>query len=233
LFFFGIAFSQDSSFVELDTVATDTVAKIKPGLHYFISVGAQFISFNDRARFQALLDAELDENDVMFKQDFQTVNLAFPIAVGLIWHFNEWHSLGLGTGFMYNNESVVLTDRNGEIYNFKYALQAFPFFAEYRLLISPDLISLQNGDYFSVFLRYYWMLPGTEIHSSWGEAKADLDILGNGYGIFLGYRFWEWHGLSIWGELGYLSLDVKSGNREFMPSSWNLGGISILIRAMF
>jgi hypothetical protein len=269
LFFFGIAFSQDSSLVELpkDSVAMDTISidttlidsipvntvpldtaladsvKIKPGLHFFISVGAQFINFNDRARFQALLEASYNELLIEYnedgegsyplKQDFQNVNLAFPITVGIVWQFNDWHSLGIGTGFIYNNESVILTDKHSEVQNFRYALRAFPLFAEYRLSISPDLISLRNGDYFSLFLRYYWMLPGTEVYSSWGTAKADLDILGNGFGVFLGYRFWDWEGFSIWGELGFLSLDVESGNKEFMPNSWNLGGISILIRAMF
>jgi len=232
--------------IPIDTIFVDTLTdfvKIKSGLHYFISVGAQFINFNDRARFQALLDTQYaeflyDHNSeegeyIPMKQDFQTVNLAFPIMAGLAWHFNEQHSLGIGTGFLYNNESVILMDKYGEIYNLKYTLRAFPVFLEYRLLVSPNLISLRNGDYFSLFLRYHWMLSGTEITSSWGNAKADLDFSGNGFGIFLGYRFWEWEGLSIWGEMGYLSLDVKSANKEFMPNSWNLGGISILIRAMY
>ncbi|MCL2207655.1 MAG: hypothetical protein FWB90_06110, partial [Fibromonadales bacterium] len=106
-------------------------------------------------------------------------------------------------------------------------------FMEYRLLISPNLISLKNGDYFSLFLRYYWMLPGTEIYSSWGEAKADFDPLGSGYGVFLGYRFWQWEGFSIWGELGYLSLAVKSSEKDRILNSWDLGGISMMIRMAF
>ncbi|MDR2732865.1 MAG: hypothetical protein LBB36_06565 [Fibromonadaceae bacterium] len=160
--------------------------------------------------------------------------MTFPISVGIIWQFSDMHSLGLGAGFLYGSESVIVKDKHNEIHNLKYTLQAFPAYAEYRLLISPNLISMKNGDYFSLFFRYYWMLPGTEIYSSWGKAEADFEPLGNGYGIFLGYRFAEWQGLSVWGELGILSLDVKSGEENaLLLNSWNLGGISVLIRTMF
>jgi hypothetical protein len=282
LVFFGIAFSQDSSFVSLpqdsivkdtvvrdsvvkdsvventlDTTSTDTTfnitsidtastdsTKIKSGLHFFVSAGAQFITFGERSKFQTLLYAKYIEYEKDYKedsvgyispikQDFETVNLAFPISAGILWQFNDVHSLGLGVGFLYDNESVVLTDKQGKIHNFKYTLQAFPAFAEYRLLISPNFISLKNNDYFSLFLRYYWLLPYTEISSSWGNAKADFNPLGNGYGIFLGYRFWEWEGLSVFGEMGYLSLDAKSSAQDRILDSWNLGGVAVLIRAMF
>ncbi len=230
----------DTSFA--DTIATDS-AKIKPGLYFFFSVGAQFINFKDRPKFQDLLDTQFVEymNDYLedptgslpLQQNFQTVNLAFPIMAGIIWQISDMHSLGMGAGFLYDNESVILMDKDGNTYNLKYVLQAFPIFAEYRLSISPDLISLKNGDYFSLFFRYYWMLPGTEIYSSWGKAEADFDPLGSGYGIFLGYRFWEWKNLSIWGEIGYLSLEVESGAKDRILDAWNLGGVSILLRAMF
>jgi len=225
-----------------DTAVSDS-AKIKPGFYFFFSVGAQFINFKDHSKFQALLDTQFAEyrNDYLeeptgsipLQQNFQTANLAFPITAGIIWQFSDMHSLGMGAGFLYDNESVILMDKNGNTYNLKYVLQAFPLFAEYRLLISPDLISVKNGDYFSLFLRYYWMLPGTEIYSSWGKAEADFDPLGSGYGVFLGYRFWEWENLSIWGEIGYLSLEVKSSAQNRILDSWNLGGVSISLRAMF
>jgi DNA ligase (NAD+) len=228
----------------IDTIATDST-KIKHGIHFFISAGAQFIDFNKRSKFDAFLDvqyAEYMDDDYLaapdnysmpMKQNFQTVNLAFPLTAGIIWQFNDMHSLGLGAGFLYDNELVILTDKYGKTYNFKYVLQAFPLFAEYRLQISPDLISIKNGDYFSIFLRYYWMLPGTEIYSSWGKAEADFEPFGNGYGVFLGYRFWEWESLSVWGEMGYLSIDIKSSNRNSILDAWNLGGISFMLRAMF
>jgi len=281
LVFFGIAFSQDSSFVLLpqdslvkdsvvkdsvvkdsvvkDSVVKDSIAKdsivtpvdttsldsaIKSGLHFFISAGAQFINFKERTKFQDLLNTKYKEYESDFKadtagyvspikQDFEKVNLTFPISAGIIWQFSDVHSLGLGVGFLYDNESVILTDKEEEIHNLKYTLMALPLFAEYRLLISPDLFSLKNNDYFSIFLRYYWLLPPTKISSSWGSAKADFESRGSGYGIFLGYRFWEWAGLSVFGEMGFLSLDVKSSTKDGILDSWNLGGISILIRAMF
>jgi len=274
LVFFGIAFSQDSSFVLLpqdsiivqdsivqdsvvqDTVVQDTTFKpipidtasldsaIKTGLHFFVSAGVHFINFEDRSTFQNLLNAEYNKytNDFIadsagyispIKQDFEAVNLTFPISAGIIWQFSDVHSLGLGLSFLYDNESVVITDKKNNSHNYKYTLQAYPLFAEYRLLISPNLLSLKDNDYFSLFLRYYWLLPPTKVSSSWGNAKADFEPLGNGYGIFLGYRFVEWKGLSVFGEMGLLSIDAKSSTEDGILSSWNLGGISILIRAMY
>ncbi|MDR2579448.1 MAG: hypothetical protein LBC85_00440 [Fibromonadaceae bacterium] len=238
---------QDTAFVPLpdaidifDTTSRDTT--IKPGFYFFALLGVQFIDFKDRAKFQNLLDIRFAELKASYledslglfpqKQDFQKVNLTFPIAAGLIWQLNDMHSFGLGLSFLYSNESVILVDKHGENYNLRYALRAFPLFTEYRLLISPDLISLRNGDYFSLFLRYYWMLPGTEIYSTWGKAKADFEPLGNGFGVFLGYRFAEWERLSFFGEIGYSSLDVKSSDKNRVLASWNLGGISIFIRIM-
>ncbi|MCL2100985.1 MAG: hypothetical protein FWH22_04655 [Fibromonadales bacterium] len=224
-----------------DTIAVDSV-KIKPGLHFFASVGAQFIDFNKRLKFVALLDTQYVEymddwtvsgGIIPIKQEFQTVNLAFPLTFGILWQFSDMHSLGLGGGILYNSESVILTDKDSRTHNFRYVLLAYPLFAEYRLQISPDLISLRESDYFSLFFRYYWLLPGTEIYSSWGRADADFDPLGSGYGIFLGYCFAQWYGLSMWGELGYLTLDVKSSDKNAILDSWNLGGISVLVRLMF
>jgi len=228
-----------------DTASTDS-AKIKPGLHFFVSVGAHFITFKERSKFQTLLISEFKEYDDDYKkykdsgnysppvkQDFEIVNLTFPISAGIMWQFSDVHSLGLGVGFLYNTESVILTDKDDKIHNFEYTIQAFPAFAEYRLLISPKLISLKDNDYFSLFLRYYWLLPPTKVKSSWGNARADFEPKGNGYGIFLGYRFWEWMGLSIFGEMGLTSLDAKSSSEDRILDSWNLGGISILIRALF
>ena len=228
-----------------DTASTSS-AKIKPGLHFFVSAGAHFITFEERSTFQTLLISKFNEYEddykiykdsgsyaVPVKQDFETVNLTFPISAGIMWQFSEVHSLGLGVGFLYNTESVILTDKDSKNHNFEYTIQAFPAFVEYRLLISPNLISLRDNDYFSLFLRYYWLLPPTEIKSSWGKAKADFEPKGNGYGVFLGYRFWEWMGLSIFGEMGLVSLDAKSSSENRVLDSWNLGGISIFIRALF
>jgi len=237
--------AQDTAFkvMPIDTTSSDS-AKIKLGLHFFISAGAQFLNFEDRSKFQNLLNIKYSKYEKDFKadsvgyaspikQDFETVNLAFPISAGIMWQFSDVHSLGLGFSFLYDNESVVITDKKNDSHNYKYTLQAFPIFVEYRLLISPDLLSLKDNDYFSLFLRYYWLLPPTKIKSSWGNAKADFEPLGSGYGIFLGYRFWEWAGLSVFGEMGFLSLDAKSSAKDGILDSWNLGGISLLIRAMF
>jgi hypothetical protein len=230
--------------IDSSAVPSDTAMKeIKSGLHFFIGAGVHFIDFKERSRFQLGLEERFagymedyheDEEGYSLpqKQDFQNVNLTFPISVGLMWHFSSTHSIGLGATFIYNKESVVLTDKYGETYNLQYALQALPIFAEYRLQISPNLFSLRNGDYFSVFLRYYWLIPPTEFYSSWGKTRAEFDPFGSGYGFFFGYRFWEWQNFSFWGELGILSLDAKASTKDGVLDSWNLGGISVLIRIM-
>jgi hypothetical protein len=237
---------QDTSLAPLpanDTTDSDSI-KIKRGLHFFASVGVQLINFKERSKFQEFLDVQYDEymDDYTgnskgyatpMKQDFQTVNLAFPITAGIIWQFNGMHSIGLGAGFLYDKESVILKDKHSEFRNLSYTLQAFPVFIEYRLGISQNLISMRDVDYFSVLLRYYWMLPHTEIYSSWGNAKADFEPLGNGFGASLGYCFSKWEEFEVWGEMGYLSLNVKSDDEKSVLDSWNLGGMSVMIRVVF
>jgi len=239
--------TQDTALVDSlksDSVKTDTV-EIKKGLRFFASVGVQLINFKERLKFQDFLNAEFDKYKEDYssdskgyaipqKQNFQTVNLAFPIMAGIMWQFNSIHSIGLGAGFLYDNESVILKDKMSEFTNYSYTLQAFPAFVEYRLGIPKNLISMKNADYFSVLLRYYWMLSGTKVSSSdWGGARADFEPLGNGFGVSLAYCFSRWGGFEIWGEMGYLSIDVKSDDENDILNSWNLGGISILVRAVF
>jgi len=260
---FKTVFSQDSTSVHLDSLPQDSLpqdtslapllvndttdtdsAKTKRGLHFFASAGVQLINFKERSKFQGFLDTLYDKymNDYMENsadsmpqkpQDFQTVNLAFPITAGIIWQFNDMHSLGLGAGFLYDKESVILKDNQGRFKNISYTLQAFPIFIEYRLQISQNLISIKEVDYFSILLRYYWMLPGTEVYSFWGKAEADFEPLGSGFGISLGYCFLKWEGFEIWGEMSYLSLDVKSDDEKGILDSWNLGGMSVMIKAVF
>jgi len=234
---------QDTTLVQNDTTGADTV-KIKRGLRLFATTGVQLIDFKERSKFQDLLNLQFNNYVADFKedsaghvmpqkQDFQTVNLAFPIMAGIMWQFNNMHAIGLGAGFLYDKESVIIKDKQAEFKNLSYTLQAFPLFIEYRLGIPSNLISIKDVDYFSVILRYYWMLPHTEIYSSWDDAKADFEPLGNGFGVFLTYCFSKWERVEIWGEMGYLNIDVKSSDEKSALDSWNLGGISVLVRAVF
>jgi len=234
---------KDTTLVPNDTAKADTVI-IKRGLRFFASTGVQFIDFKERSKFQDHLDEQLKEYKEDYKkdsagyvmpqkQDFQTVNLAFPITAGIMWQFNNIHAIGLGAGFLYDKESVIIKDKNSNFKNFSYTLKAFPLFVEYRLGISENLISIKNVDYFSVLLRYYWMLPGTGISSSWDNVKADFEPLGNGFGVFLTYCFSKWERVEIWGEMGYLNIDVKSSDEKSTLDSWNLGGMSVMVRAVF
>jgi len=234
---------KDTALAPNDTTNADTV-KIKRGLRLFASAGVQLIDFKERSKFQGYLDEQFAEYLDDYKkdsaghvkpqkQDFQTVNLAFPITAGIIWQFNNIHAIGLGAGFLYDKESIIIKDKQSNFRNLSYTLLAFPLFVEYRLGISQNLISIKDVDYFSVLMRYYWMLPNAKISSSWDNAEANFEPLGNGFGVFLTYCFSKWERVEIWGEMGYLNTDVKSNDEKSALDSWNLGGISIQVRAVF
>lgn len=224
-------------------------AQDSAGVGIFIQPGIQFLGFDDRERFQTALDSQYtryraaagaDSLDVT-KQDFQKVNFCFPISMGLQWHINERHAIAAGAGYFYDRESVVLSETEGKLHELTYTLQGVPAFVEYRLGISPNLISLREFSQFSVLARWYWFLPGTEIYSTWGRVRAQPELLGNGWGLSLGYHIGSWKRLSLFGDLGFTSLKVSSRGSwsEIVPESnpgkarWEMGGIQLQIRASF
>jgi hypothetical protein len=76
----------------------------------------------------------------------------------------------LGGSFLYD-KNLVLTDRKDNIHNYQYTLQDFAF-PGIPLTIPKNLITLSGQSLFSIAVRWYWMLPGTEIYSSWATLKA-------------------------------------------------------------
>jgi opacity protein-like surface antigen len=222
----------------------------------------QFVGFGERARFQDQLAVEFAEIAAATdsvnkadttrhlarttKQDFQKTNFAFPVSLGLQYRFNENHSLAAGASFLYNDESVVISDSRTGNRERHYTLQAFPAFLEYRLSISENLVNITGASGFSILARWIWLLPGTEIYSSWGSVKAKTQPWGNGFGIALGYTVASWEWLRIFGEIGFTSVTAKSEDPwsqvvpepEDEPSkdkkaSWDLGGLELKIRLEF
>lgn len=230
-----------------DTAKTQPA--ITTGLDIFVQPGVQFLGFEDRERYQTVLDtlyaryrsAAGKDSAKVTKQDFQKVNFCFPVSAGLQWRFNETHAVAAGVGYFHNRESVVLSESDGELHEFYYALQGVPAYLEYRLGISHNLLTLRNQDQFSILARWYWFLPGTEIYSSWGSIPARSDWLGNGWGVSLGYHLFSWKRLSIFSDLGFTSLRVDSDSpwSDVVPdttgrkASWELGGIQLQFRASF
>ncbi|MDR1759112.1 MAG: hypothetical protein LBR60_01140 [Fibrobacter sp.] len=217
----------------------------------FVQPGISFLGFGDRDKFQNALDTlyykykaealTAAESLQVTKQDFQKVNFAFPVSFGIQFQPFDDHFISAGAGYLYDNESVIISDRKNKNHNYHYTLQGIPFFLEYRLGISPNLISISNQSLFSIAVRWYWMLPGTEIYSSWGQLKGKSDFKGNGFGISLGYLITSWKNFSIFGDLGYSSITIKSDEpfSKVVPdtstkkASWSLGGIQLQIRVAF
>lgn len=220
-------------------------------LSVFVQPSISFLSFEEREYFQNAIDsiyygfrAEAVNNAESLnvaKQDFQKVNFCFPITAGIQWQFMEDHFLSAGIGFIYDNESVVLTDRKSGTHSYEYTLQGVPFFLEYRFALPKNFITLSTGGLFSVSVRWYWVLPGTEIYTTWGKLEAKTPLLGAGFGASLGYLFASWKNFKLYGDIGFSSISVKS-NKKFSDivdggpnekAKWNLGGLQMQIRGTF
>ncbi len=228
----------------------------------FVQPGISFLGFDDREKFQTATDSiykdlmeearTQEETLAVSRQTFQKVNLCFPVSAGIQVQFIEDHFLSAGVGFIYDNESIVLTDRLNKTHSYSYTLQAVPLYLEYRFAIPNSFISLSGESLFSIAARWYWMLPGTEIYSTWGHIKAELDPLGCGFGVSLGYLIGSWKNFKVYGDLGFTSISLKSKETfaKLVPlydkpdevtgesestrkAKWDLGGLQMQIRVSF
>jgi len=217
----------------------------------FLQPGISFLSFDQREYFQDAIDTiyhefllqSLDKTDSqnVAKQDFQKVNFCFPLYAGLQFQPRQDHFLSVGAGFIYDNESVVLTDQNNRSHNYSYTIQGIPLFLEYRFAIPVNLMTMNNESLFSFALRWYWALPHTEIYTSWGKLAAETPYYGAGFGFSVGYLLFNWKNMYVYGDIGYSSISVKSKKTyaDIVPegpkekAKWNTGGIQFQIRVSF
>lgn len=241
-------------FAGVSQAASDSDEKIEHDyskLAVFVQPAISFISFEEREYFQDAIDTIYHdfrsvaltnaESLSVAKQDFQKVNFCFPLTAGIQYQPIEDHFISAGIGFIYDNESVVLTDRKGKTHNYSYTLQGVPLFLEYRLAFPKNLITLGSGSLFSIAVRWYWTLPGTEIYTTWGILEAKNSILGAGFGVSLGYLFASWKSFNLYGDIGFTSISVKSKDKfsKIVPggpdekAKWNLGGLQFQIRVSF
>ena len=220
-------------------------------LAVFLQPSISFIGFSEREYFQSAIDTiykgfkatavNSAESLNVAKQDFQKVNFCFPITAGIQWQIREDHFLSAGIGFIYDNESVVLTDRKSKTHSYEYTLQGVPLFLEYRFALPKNIITLSDGGLFSVGVRWYWVLPGTEIYTTWGYLGAETPLFGAGFGVSVGYLFASWKSFKLYGDIGFNSISVKSNKKfsDIVPNGpdekakWNLGGIQLQIRGSF
>lgn len=220
-------------------------------LSIFLQPSVSFLSFKERDYFQDAIDtlyhsfkeSALTESESLnvAKQDFQKVNFCFPISVGLQYQIFKNNFISSGLTFIYDNESVVLTDRKNRSHNYDYTIQGMPLFLEYRIGIPRNLMTLSGESLFSIAVRAYWVLPGTEIYSTWGKIEAKTPLMCSGFGVSVGYLIANWKSFSIYGDIGFNSISVKS-NGEFSDivpyapqkkAKWNIGGLTMQIRIGF
>ena len=220
-------------------------------LSIFAQPSISFLSFDQRKYFQNAIDTiytefksqavDAEESLYVAKQNFQKVNFCFPVTAGLQYQVTEGHFLSAGIGFIYDNESVVLSDRKNKAHNYSYTIQGVPAFLEYRIAIPGNLITLSNGGLFSVAVRWYWTLPGTEIYTTWGKLEADNKPWGAGFGVSLGYLIASWNGLNVFGDIGFSTIKVESKETfaDIVPdgptekAKWDIGGLQLQIRMSF
>lgn len=234
------------------TLASEDVADHDNSrLSIFVQPAISFLSFEEREYFQDAIDtiyndfysAALDEEESLSvaKQDFQKVNFCFPVTGGLQFQFLEDQFISAGIGFIYDNEAVVLTDRKNKTHDYSYTIQGIPLFLEYRLAIPQNFLTLSDGSLFSIAVRWYWALPGTEIYTSWGKLEAEKSIFGSGFGISLGYMFASWKNFNIFGDIGFSTISVESKKTfaDIVPNGpdekakWDIGGLQLQIRVSF
>ena len=220
-------------------------------LSVFGQASISFLNFEERSYFQNAIDTiyadfrsqavDAEESLYVAKQNFQKVNFCFPIMAGIQYQVFNDHFISAGIGYIYDKESVVLTDRKNNAHNYSYTIQGVPMFLEYRLAIPTSLITLSNGGLFSIALRWYWTLPGTEIYTTWGKIEAENKPWGAGFGVSLGYLIASWNGINLYGDIGFSSISVKSKESfaDIVPdgptekAKWNIGGLQLQIRASF
>ncbi len=231
--------------------AEETSTRDRSKLSIFIQPAVSFLDFPEREYFQNAIDTlyysfredALTESESLSvaKQDFQKVNFCFPISAGLQYQIFPDNFVSLGLSFIYDNEAVVLTDRKNRTHNYSYTIQGMPLFLEYRLGIPRNLMTLSGESLFSIAVRWYWVLPGTEIYSTWGQLEAKSSAVGAGFGISVGYLIANWKNFNIYGDIGYSSIKVESDKKysDIVPdgpekkAKWNIGGLTMQVRVGF
>ncbi len=231
--------------------ADDKVEHDRSKLSVFVQPSVSFLSFEQREYFQDAVDTiyrsfrenALTESESLnvAKQDFQKVNFCFPVTAGLQYQIFQDQFISAGIGFIYDNESVVLTDRKNRTHNYSYTIQGVPLFLEYRLGIPKNFMTLSGESLFSIAVRWYWVLPGTEIYTTWGMLEAKNPVSGSGFGISLGYLIASWKNFNIYGDIGFSSISVKSDKKfsDIVPdgpeekAKWNIGGLQMQVRVSF
>jgi hypothetical protein len=218
----------------------------------FLQSGLRFVNFKNRNLFENEADYWLLEQRRLAttgtdslrisRQAYENVNYAFPIAMGLTYRPFLNHYFSFSLGIMHTKESITVSDRQGKESEMFYTLQTIPLAIEYRRLISPNFLSINQGSDFSIMIRWFWFPANSEIYTQDAVLKASSELLGQGWGLALGYDFYEWRNFRFSGDLGFQSTRLESNQswKTILPgtgpetkAAWNTGGLNLNIRVSY
>jgi hypothetical protein len=241
--------AQDSTSARL--VESDEERRDTSSWHLFVGGAVQFTEFTQRSYFidefeshrTRILAQEMSSEDSSLVrnqyQPYEQVNFAFPISLGINWHWSENHYSGIGAEWWHRRQEAMLTAPGGEQRIFAYSLQALPVFIEHRYLIPAEIATLNGADLFSIAVQYYWVLPPSYVKNNGRKAEITPQYQGNGWRIALGYEINAWKDFSFSGWLGYSSIKVNSETSwsDLLPAleesekmDWDLGGLQMNVR---
>lgn len=237
---------------KLPPKATVEKSKLYP-LSVHLKGQIKFLNFAQRDRFQRELDtreSQLKDQQIdpalsarIRAQDFQRVNLSFPIFMGFKYRpVKDW-SLGASIGYFYHQTETLLLlgDQSQE---WSYALEGFPVYVEFAHLIPESIITLDEVNYLQIGGRIYGHYSQDQLLHKGNTAQSRDQYGLSGWGAFLGYEYMSWNRLTIYAELEYSSQEAQSSMRwdsltpisptdpdkptqEPTSITWDYGGIAL------
>lgn len=213
----------------------------------FFKTQIKFIDFEQRERFQK----ELDHAETTLKsqqvdselaariraQDFQKVNLSFPLFVGWQYRITQDLSLSGALGYLYHQQETLLQiGDNSQVW--AYILESFPLYIELSHLIPDNILSINEVNHLTIGGRIYGHYGDNRIRFGDKLIASQQESGYLGWAAFLGYEYLNWNRLTLNTEIEYSSLSAQSDSYwyELLPNTssekpqsiaWDLGGIAL------
>lgn len=192
--------------------SADSVTALLRGRRPTISLhgGVNLVDFAAQDDFEASLQSRILRDSLEALQNYETVHIAFPVGVQVLWPVLPWFDAVFRTHSYWYKQTAVLRPRNAEPdagYNPTeeyFAVQAHLGGAGLRFYIPPDLLSVSGQLGLFVQGVYYWLLGGAELYTKHGSAPAEFDPAGSAWEIQLGFNRVITRPWTISGGLGYM-----------------------------
>lgn len=222
-------------------------------LSVMLKAQIKFIDFSQRNRFQKSLDRrelelqfqQTDPSNVVKirAQEFQRVNLAFPLAIGFKFRPYYQLSCGLSGGYLYHQQETLLQIGNAS-QSWTYALESFPLTFEIAHLIPIEILTIEKVDFLEVGGRIYGHYGDQSILHKGRTIHSTQEYGMDGWSAFLSYQYMAWKRLSIQTELEYATILASSDQtwetlikdsteEEIGNASWDIGGIALGFHIMY